>query len=77
MEGRRGLGVMVVDPRGVKYSMKLKKWKSLNQIVLNERWRKVVEDNRMKVEVDCVEVWSFRADSKLCFAFDVKRQLQY
>ena len=49
---------------------------SLNQIVLNGGWRNVVEDNGLKAEVDCVEVWSFRADSKMCFAFDVKRQLQ-
>ena len=77
VEGRTGLKVMVVDPRGGKYSMKLKKWKNLNQIVLNGGWRKVVEDNRFKAEVDCAEVWNFREDSKLCFAFDVKKQLQY
>ena len=48
MEGRTGLEVMVVDPRHGKYSMKLKKWKNLNQIVLNGGWRNVVEDNRLK-----------------------------
>ena len=75
MGGRTGLEVMLVDPRGGKYIMKLKKWKNLNQIVLNGGWRKVVEDNRLTAEVNCVEVWNFRADSKLCFAFDVKKQL--
>ena len=30
MEGRKGLRVMVVDSRGGKYNMKLKKWKNLN-----------------------------------------------
>ena len=53
VEGRKGLRVIVVDSRGWKYSIKLKKWKSLNQIVLNGGWRKVVEDNELKVEVDC------------------------
>ena len=75
MEGRTGLEVMVVDPRGGKYIMKLKKWKNLNQILLNGGWRKVVEDNRLKAEVNYAEVWNFRADSKLCFPFDVKKQL--
>ena len=77
MEGRTCLEVMVLDPRHGKYSMKLKKWKNLNQIVLNGGWRKVVEDNRLKAKVDCAEVWNFRAYSKLCFSFDVKKQLQY
>ena len=54
VEGRTGLEVMVVDPRGGKYIMKLKKWENLNKIVLNGGWRKVVEDNRLKAEVDCV-----------------------
>ena len=73
VEGRRGVEVMVLDPRGRKYTMRLKKWVSLNKVVLNSGWRKLVEDNGLKAEVDCVEIWSFRADSKLCFALNVKR----
>ena len=73
VEGGGGVEVMVVDPRGGKYTMRLKKWVSLNKVVLNSGWRKLVEDNGLKAEVDCVELWSFRADSNLCFALNVKR----
>ena len=34
MEGDGGRGVVVVDLRGGKYDMKLKKWMSLNMIVM-------------------------------------------
>ena len=76
VKGGGGLGVVVVDPRGGKYDMKLKYWKSLNMIVLNSSgWREFIKDNELKAEVDCAEVWCFRAESKLCLAFNVKRQL--
>ena len=70
----KGLEVVVVDPRGRVYEMKLTKWKSMN--VLNSAgWRKFVEDNGLKAKVYCAQVWTFRsASAKLCFAFDVKRQ---
>ena len=32
-----------------------------------------MKDNGMKEEVDHVELWSFRADSKLCSDMNVKR----
>ena len=35
VEGGDGLGAVVVDPRGRKKKMKLKKWMSLNKIMLN------------------------------------------
>ena len=73
VEGGTGVEVMVLDPRGGKYTMRLKKWVSLNKVVLNSGWRKLADDNGLKAEVDCVELWSFRADSKLCFALNVKR----
>ena len=73
VEGGGGVEAMVVDPRGWKYNMRLKKWVSLNKVVLNSGWRKLVEDNELMAEMDCVELWSFRADSKLCFALNVKR----
>ncbi|WKA05816.1 hypothetical protein VitviT2T_023755 [Vitis vinifera] len=76
VEGGGGVEVMVVDPKGGKHDMRLKKWVSLNMIVLNSGWRKLVEGNDLKAELDCVELWSFRADSKLCFALNVKRQVQ-
>ncbi|KAL6311563.1 hypothetical protein AAG906_025868 [Vitis piasezkii] len=73
VEGGGGVEAMVVDPRGWKYNMRLKKWVSLNKVVLNSGWRKLVEDNELMAEMDSVELWSFRADSKLCFALNVKR----
>ena len=59
VEGGGGVEVMVIDPRGGKYTMRLKKWVSLNKVVLNSGWRKLAEDNGLKAEVDCVELWSF------------------
>lgn len=73
VEGREGLEVVVVDPRGGTYSMKLRKWMSLKKIVLNSGWQKFVDDNNLQPVVDCVELWSFRTDTKLCFAFNVQR----
>ena len=74
VESSDGLGVVVVDPRGRKYYMKLTKWMSLNKIVLNlSGWRKFVKDNRVKAEVDSVDLWSSRADLKLCFGMNMKR----
>ena len=73
VEGGGGVEVMVVDPRGGKHDMRLKMWVSLNKIVLNSGLRKLVDGNDLKAELDCVELWSFRADSKLCFALNVKR----
>lgn len=54
--------------------MMLKKWPSLDQIVFNRGWRKLVENNGLRAELDTIELWTFRADLKLCFALNVKSE---
>ena len=65
--------VEVVDPRGSRNEMKLRFWNDEKVLVLNSGWNKLVRDNNLEAEVDCM-LWSFRMGSKLCFALGVERQ---
>ena len=54
--GSGAVAVTVVDPSRRKYDMVLRKWNSLNQIVINGGWRHLVDSYKLKVEIDSVQV---------------------
>ncbi|KAL6311533.1 hypothetical protein AAG906_005209 [Vitis piasezkii] len=55
----------------------LRLWQSLNMLVLNSGWVKLVKVNKLEAKVHCIELWTFRMGHKLCFALNVERQRQY
>ncbi|RVX09969.1 hypothetical protein CK203_013085 [Vitis vinifera] len=67
--------VEVVDPRGERNKMKLRRRGSSTTLVLGSGWIKLVKDNKLEAGVDFIELWSFRMGLKLCFALNVERQL--
>ncbi|RVX09941.1 hypothetical protein VitviT2T_023752 [Vitis vinifera] len=67
--------VEVVDPRGERNEMKLRRRGSSTTLVLSSGWIKLVKDNKLEAGVDFIELWSFRMGLKLCFALNVERQL--
>lgn len=69
--------VEVVDPKGGRTRMKLRRWQSLNILVLNSGWVKLVKVNKLEAKVHRIELWTFRMGDKLCFDLNVERQRQY
>ncbi|XP_027172178.1 B3 domain-containing protein At1g05920-like [Coffea eugenioides] len=63
--------VKVVDSIQRCYDMDFKKWPSVNdRLVLNHGWMQLVKDNHLQ-KGDVVELWSYRQDSRLCFAVKI------
>ena len=77
MKAKEHVEVEVVDPKGGRTRMKLRWWHSLNILVLNSGWVKLVKVNKLEAKVYCIELWTFRMGDKLCFALNVERQRQY
>ena len=69
--------VEVVDLKGGRARMKLRRWQSLNILVLNSGWVKLVKVNKLEAKVHRIELWTFRMGDKLCFDLNVERQRQY
>ena len=69
--------VEVADPKEGRTRMKLRLWQSLNILVLNSGWVKLVKVNKLEAKVHRIELWTFRMGDKLCFDLNVERQRQY
>ncbi|KAK8652467.1 hypothetical protein V6N13_126499 [Hibiscus sabdariffa] len=72
---KRSIEALVIEPGLKKRNMKLKRWEmkkkngkpSSVMYVFTSGWNSVVRDNDLK-EGDVMQIWSFRANAKLCFA---------
>ncbi|XP_022775857.1 B3 domain-containing protein At5g24050-like [Durio zibethinus] len=70
LDDEKGMKVCLLEPSMEEISVTLKKWKytgKSSSYVMTSTWNSVVKDNRLKID-DIVQLWSFRAKSKLCFA---------
>ncbi|KAL1544595.1 B3 domain-containing protein-like protein [Salvia divinorum] len=72
-----GLGIVGVDDIGnVYHELMLKKWASLDMMVVNSRdWNKLVSNNK-PIKGDVLEVWGYRENHKPCFAFYFRVRLE-
>ena len=77
VKAKEHVEVEVVDPKGGRTRMKLRRWQSLNILVLNSGWVKLVKVNKLEAKVHRIELWTFRMGDKLCFDLNVERQRQY
>ncbi|KAK4339391.1 hypothetical protein RND71_040853 [Anisodus tanguticus] len=66
----KGLKVTVMDPQSNFHAMNFTRWKSLDRLVFNRGWNKLVLANGLK-NGDTVDLWHFRTPSQLCFAINI------
>lgn len=69
--GNEGLVVVGLDEGGRVYKLGLKKWRSLNMMVINSDWKKMVLANNAEKGNE-VNIWGFRRHGKLGLAFAFK-----
>ncbi|XVF71354.1 hypothetical protein PTKIN_Ptkin12aG0030300 [Pterospermum kingtungense] len=64
-----GIKVSVIDPSLKTRRLFFRRWymRSCSVYALRTEWKSVLRDNDLKVN-DVIQVWSFRVESKLCFA---------
>ncbi|KAL6568835.1 hypothetical protein OROHE_003576 [Orobanche hederae] len=58
-----GVGLIGIDRMGREYKLQLIKWGSLDKLVFNKEWYKIVDANGAK-RGDCVHLWGYRKDDK-------------
>ncbi|KAL6493755.1 hypothetical protein OROGR_032090 [Orobanche gracilis] len=67
---KRGFDFMGIDGMGRKYKLHLNKWGSLDIIVINKEWNKIVVGNGAK-RGDWVDLWGYRSDDgRFCLAIN-------
>ncbi|KAL6579411.1 hypothetical protein OROMI_009627 [Orobanche minor] len=63
MRKPEGVGLIGIDRMGREYKLQLIKWGSLDKLVFNKEWYKIVDANGAK-RGDCVHLWGYRKDDK-------------
>ncbi|KAL6543939.1 hypothetical protein OROGR_010436 [Orobanche gracilis] len=58
-----GVDLIGMDRMGREYKLHLTKWGSLDKLVFNKEWYKIVDANGAK-RGDCVHLWGYRKDDK-------------
>lgn len=58
-EAKNGLVLTAMDVKGKLYELQLKKWPSLDMLVLNKGWIKLVSQNKAN-KGDWVQLWGYR-----------------
>ncbi|KAL7120666.1 hypothetical protein ACP275_02G135600 [Erythranthe tilingii] len=61
-ETRKGVQCMGIDKRGRSFNLHLGKWPSLQMIVINKQWGRIVNANKA-VKGDWVEIWGYRVNA--------------
>ncbi|KAL6570449.1 hypothetical protein OROMI_014963 [Orobanche minor] len=56
-----GIDLIGIDRMGREYKLHLTKWGSLDKLVFNKEWYKIVDANGAK-RGDCVHLWGYRKD---------------
>ncbi|XP_059310659.1 putative B3 domain-containing protein At3g49610 [Lycium ferocissimum] len=69
-DNEKGLKVSIMDPLGNFHDMNFTRWKSLDRLVFNRGWNKLVAANEL-LTGDTVDLWHFRTGSQLCFAINI------
>ncbi|KAL6579556.1 hypothetical protein OROMI_009772 [Orobanche minor] len=64
-----GIDLVGIDRMGREYKLHLTKWGSLDKPVFNKEWYKIVDANGAK-RGDCVHLWGYRKDDKLCLVVE-------